>query len=146
MSLRKTYAVDKDKIANGVPFELGVNEDGSRPTMYIARAGQQNQRYRKSMEAAYKPYKFQLDHGTMDNEVAQGILLTVFCKSCITGWTNVLLSDVTGNPEDTGFADFTPENAEKLLGDLPDLFEEVVAFANSVENYRAEELDNAAKN
>lgn len=146
MSLRKTYSVDKDKIVNGVPFELGTNEDGSRPTMYIARAGQQNQRYRKAMEAAYKPYKFQLDHGTMDNDVAQDILRSVFCKSCITGWVNVLKSDVTGNAEDIGFAEFTPENAEMLFKDLPDLFDEVVAFANSVENYRAEELESAAKN
>lgn len=146
MSLRKTYLIDSNKIENGVPFELTPNEDGTTPTFFISRMSTSNQKYRKIAEKEMRPYRRQIELGTMGADKMTPVTIRIFCKALLTGWTNILLSDVTGDDTSEGFAEFSEDNAIKLFTELPELFEEVAAFAADMSNFRAEELDEASKN
>lgn len=146
MSLRKSYSVDESKVENGVAFELPMNDDGTTPTLFVSRMSTSNQKYRKIAEKEMRPFRRQIELGTMDGDKMMPVTIRIFCKALMTGWSNILLSDVTGVETDEGYAEFTVDNAITLFTALPELFEEVAGFAGNMANFRADELDAAAKN
>lgn len=146
MSLRKEFSQDTVKVTEGVPFEIGNNDDGSTVKLYLSRLSSSNPKYLKTVEAENRPYARQMRNNTLSTEKQKELTLRTFCKAILTGWENVLLSDVTGNPEDTGFAEFNFDNAFKLMSDLPDLYETAIGFSMDMSNFRADELEDATKN
>ena len=146
MSLSAQFKTDNDKEVNGVPVTFGENADGSVPTFTVSRMSRTNQRYAKALERASKPYKRQIDNGTFDAVASEKLLMSVFVDSVLTGWDNILLSDVTGNPDDKGFAMFSRENALALFTNLPELYAELSGQANNLSLYRAAELEADAGN
>lgn len=80
-----------------------------------------------AMAKYYKPFALVLEKGLLAEEKEREIYTKVFVEASLLGWEGVEL--------DGESAPFTFENAIKLLGDLPDLTETLIAYASDVKNY-----------
>lgn len=146
MSLSKSFATDKVKVVSGIRVPVGVNEDGSEVAFYVSRMSRQNPAYTRELERQTKPYSAQIRTKSLSETVAQEVGLKVFVASVLRGWENVLLSDVTGDEADKGFSEYTQDNAEKLFRRLPELLDHLTEQASDASLFRAEELEQDAKN
>lgn len=139
MNLFKQFATDPRAEKEGVRFEIGVNGKGETIAFQIARAGGANIRYAKSVEAKTKPYRMQIQAGTLDNELAAKLMREVFAESVVIGWEGV--EDEAGNP-----LDYSPEVAATLFEQLPELYALLQEQSQNVALYRKDVLDGVAKN
>lgn len=141
MSLYKQFATNTEKEIEGIEVQMteAENEDGSIPTFVVSRMGKSNKRYSKALEAATRPYRRQIELGTMNNDKAEEIFLGVFVDTVLKGWKNV--RDETG-------ADmpFTKQTATKLFKDLPEVYERLQEEAKLSANFREASLEEEAKN
>lgn len=108
----------------GIRFDLG-----SAGKFDLARAGGANTAFAKRFEALTKPHRRAIQTGTLDEEVASGILAQVYAEQVVRGWEGV--TDENGNE-----LAFTTENCIKLLKDLPDLFSTLRQCAEDASAYR----------
>lgn len=138
-SLYKQFATNPAFETDGIRIEYGVTEGGKPIAFKIARAGGQNKLYGKTLERLSRPYKTQLENGTLDDSVAEKLMLEVFCTAILLGWENV--EDASGN-----VMKFSKENAIKLLTDLPDLYDDLRKQSNKVALFRQSELEEDVKN
>lgn len=146
MSLVKQFATDVQKECDGVAIQYGANEDGSIPAFHISRASRSNTRYQKKLEFATRPYRRQIELGTLDDSVAERVFMEVFVDSVLKGWENIKLSDVTGDVTDEGFAPFTRDNAVNLFTRLPELYDDLQAQSKSAALFKEEQMEVATKN
>lgn len=105
----------------------------------VARAGGSNTAFQKALTAKVRPYKRQLDAGTIPDDVAERLFLDVYAESVVLGWEGV--TDENGKP-----LPYSKENAVKLFTDLPDLFRDVQNQAAAISNFRAEVTEDTIKN
>lgn len=146
MSLRNQFETNKSKESDGVAIVFGQNSDGTNPTFIISRMSRANQKYTKTLEAVTRPYRRQMDLGTLSNDIAEKLFLEVFVKTILKDWQNISLSDVTGNADDEGYAPFTIENATKLMTALPELYDDLQAQAKSAALFKDESVSTESKN
>lgn len=141
MSLYKQFKTNAEKEAEGVEIEFNeaTNDDGSVPTFTISRMGKSNKRYTKALEAATRPYRRQIELGTMKNEVAEEIFLNVFVDTVLKGWKNV-------RDENGAELPFGKQTAVKLFQDLPEVYERLQEEAKQSANFRDLALEEEAKN
>ena len=139
MSLYADFKTNLKLENEGVKIEYGPNEDGTIPAFWISRMNKSNKAYSKAVEAEMKPYRRQIQLGTMNNDLAEQLLRKVFVKSILKGWENV-------RSEDGAELEFGHEQALKLFSDLPELYEDLRAKAESLAIFREEELAEDAKN
>lgn len=105
----------------------------------LARAGGENTEFKKAAQAKFKPFELALANDTMDEKLAQKLVIEVMCTTVLLGWRNVYDRDKNELP-------FTKENAIKLLTDLPALFEKLQAEAQRIGNFRNKGNETVAKN
>jgi hypothetical protein len=134
MSLYNMYETDHDLEKGGIILNYG---EGVR--IKIARAGGSNAVFVKTLEKATRPYRKQMESGTLSDDVANDLFIQVFAESVVKDWENV--TDRDGND-----LQFSVDNCVKLFKDLPDLFSDVRNAASDVSNFRVEELENDIKN
>lgn len=146
MSLSKSFSTDKVKVVSGIRVPVGVNEDKSEVAFYVSRMSKQNPGYTRELDRQTKPYGAQIRTKSLSEKVAEEIGLSVFVNAVLRGWENVLLSDVTGDESDKGFAEYNQENAMKLFRRLPELLDHLTEQASDASLFRAEELEQDAKN
>lgn len=146
MSLSKQFETNKAKEVEGVALQYGENSDGTIPTFWLSRMSRANQQYTKTLETVTRPYRRQMDLGTLANDTAEKLFLEVFVKTILKGWDNIKLSDVTGDENDEGFAPFNFENAIKLMKRLPELYDDLQAQAKSAALFKDESLEIESKN
>lgn len=139
MSLYTQFKTNAEKEVEGVEVQYGPNEDGTIPTFTISRMGKANKAYTKALEAATRPYRRQIELGTMNNDTAEGLFLVVFIQTVLKGWKNVRGEDGKEIP-------FSKETATKLLTDLPELYDDLQEKAKSASVFREEALEDEAKN
>lgn len=139
MSLYNQFGTDKKVEKEGVILQYGNTAGGKPIQIKICRAGGANVAYNKAMEAKTKPYRRQLQNGTLDIEVMTSILREVYADTVVIGWSNVEGAD--GKP-----MAFTRENVIKLFTDLPELFADVQEQATNLALFRAEINEQDAKN
>ena len=141
MSLYKQFATNTDKEIEGIEVQMteAENEDGSIPTFVVSRMGKSNKRYSKALEAATRPYRRQIELGTMNNDTAETLFLGVFVDTVLKGWENV--KDANGNE-----LPFNKQNAVKLLTDLPDVYDRLQEEAKLSANFRDVALEDEVKN
>lgn len=139
--LFKLFKTDTNKEVNGVEIEFAeaVNDDGSIPTFIISRMGKSNKRYAKAIEAASRPYRRQIELGTMKPEVSERIFLEVFCDTILTGWKNVL-------GEDGQELKYSKDAAIALMTALPDVYDRLQLESTIASNFRDQALESEAKN
>lgn len=146
MSLSKSFKTDLKKEIDGVGVSYGFNEDGTEIKFFISRMSKSNKAYSKALEKATRPYRRQFELGTMDEKKAEDIFMEVFSDTILKGWENVPKSDITGNKEDKGYAEFSRFKAVDLFKRLPDLYQDLQDKANSAALFREEALEEEAKN
>lgn len=139
MSLFKQFQTNADIEAAGVKVEYGQNDNGSVPAFYVSRIAKSNKRYSKALEAATRPYRRQIELGTMPEDVADRIFMEVFVSTILMGWENIESQD--GSP-----LAFTKENAVQLLKALPELFDDLQEKAKQASMFREASLEDDAKN
>lgn len=105
----------------------------------VARAGGANAKFRTVLTDRLRPYRKQMEMGSMDDDVAQKLLAEVYADSVILGWEGVTNAEGKILP-------FTRDNVIKVLLDLPDLFKDVQEQASLLSNFKAEALEDEAKN
>jgi hypothetical protein len=94
----------------------------------VARAG--NPEYKKALEAS--------GYRKADDEAErQRALYTAVAKGILKDWQDVLAE---GEP-----VPFSIENAVVVMEENPDLVDRLIAEANSMENFRREDVDSQAK-
>jgi hypothetical protein len=141
MSLYKQFATNSEKEMEGVEVQMteAENDDGSVPTFIVSRMGKSNKRYSKALEAATRPYRRQIELGTMNNDKAEEIFLGVFVDTVLKGWKNVRDESGADMP-------FTKQTATKLFKDLPEVYERLQEEAKLSANFREVSLEEEAKN
>lgn len=117
----------------------GVRLDYGGFSITVHRAGGGNHRFLRVLEAKLKPHRRQLQAGTLDEELARGLLIEAYAEAVVVGWSGV--EDRDGRP-----MAFTRENVIKLLTDLPELFRDVQEQAQGLANFRRAQREEAAKN
>lgn len=139
--LHKQFKTNSAKESEGVEIEFpeAQNDDGSIPTFIISRMGKSNKAYSKSLEAATRPYRRQVELGTMKNEVAEGLFMGVFVDTILKGWKNV-------QGENGEAIAFSKDAATALLNELPDVYERLQEEAKLSANFRDSALESEAKN
>ena len=105
----------------------------------IRRAGGANKAFARALESRLRPYRRQMQAGTLDEAVAERLLAEVYAETVLLGWDGI-----TGR--DGQDIAFTPQAAAQLLTDLPELFRDVQEQAQKAANFRAAELADSAKN
>ena len=141
MGLHKQFKTNSAKENEGVEIEFpeAENDDGSIPVFVISRMGKSNKAYSKALEAATRPYRRQVELGTMKNDVAESLFLGVFVDTVLRGWKHV--QDEAGNE-----ILFNRDSAKALLEELPDVYERLQEEAKSSSNFRDSSLEAEAKN
>lgn len=139
MSLYKQFKTDKNVEKEGIVLNYGKNSKGEDIEIRIARAGGANVQYAKLLEVKTKPYRRQIQNETLDNEVAEKITKEVYAKAVVMGWTGV--EDENGKP-----LEFSSENCIKLFDDLPDLWMDIQQQSTKAALFRADILEQDAKN
>ena len=141
MSLYKQFATNTEKEIEGIEVQMteAENDDGSIPTFVVSRMGKSNKRYSKALEAATRPYRRQIELGTMNNDKAEEIFLGVFVDTVLKGWKNV-------RDESGADVPFTKQTATKLFKDLPEVYERLQEEAKLSANFREASLEEEAKN
>lgn len=146
MSLSREYKTDSEKEVAGVPVEVGQNDDGSIPTFVLARASKTNKAYQAALTKAAAPFQRQIQLKIDVSVQLEKAFMDVFCDTVLRGWSNVLMSDVTGNESDKGFADFSKQNATLLFKRLPDLYDYLQEQSNSASLFLDATREESAKN
>lgn len=105
----------------------------------VARAGGSNIAFQRILAAKLKPYRRQIEMGTMDEGQAKRLLAETYAESVVLDWEGV--TDETGTP-----LEFSKDNVVKILIDLPDLFRDIQDQAGSLAVFRAQGVQEVAKN
>jgi len=141
MSLYSQFKMDEKKEIEGVKilFSEAENDDGTIPAFFISRMGKTNKRYSKALDIATRPYRRQLELGTLASDVAESVFMSVFADTVLMGWENV--RDAKGKD-----IVFNAQNSIKLFHDLPDVYERLQEESKIVSNFRSSEMESEAKN
>jgi len=134
-SLYQRYATDPGAEKEGQLLRLGDVR------MLVARAGGSNEAFKRVFSQKTKPYRYELQKGTMDDDVSTDIMVETYAETIVLGWEQKIDGEwqpyILG-PDDEKL-EFTKENFCKVMKDLPELFKEVVQFANATEAFLAQE-------
>ena len=131
MDLKKEYATDKEAEQDGVDVELG---DGG--TITVRRTN--NKQFRDLLEKLRKPYERQIQRGTANKDMIDGLTRKAVARTVLIGWKGI---EIDGKA-----VKYSPEKAEELMKEFEDFQEDVLFAANSRETFRAEVMEENEKN
>jgi hypothetical protein len=134
----KTNSI-KEETGVNVEFAEAQNDDGTIPTFKLCRMGKSNKAYSKALESATRPYRRQVELGTMKNEVAETIFMNVFVDTILRSWENV-------KDENNGEIPYSKDAAISLMTQLPDVYERLQEEAKIAANFRDFAIEEEAKN
>ncbi len=163
MSLYENHATDKKFEKTGVWVDYG----GFR--VKIAKAGGANRKYTAMVERETKPLRRAMQAGTLSEDRAKPIMIKVFIKTIILGWQTFVDSEdltedqIAGASEETTVEDgglwvsgieqqdksiepFNDENLEKVLTDLPAVFNMIKEDALADDIFKQTMRQEEAKN
>ncbi len=140
MSLYKQFGTNTTLETGGKWFEINPpnEEDGKKPGFLLARRSSKNTQFAARMERVAREHKRELDSGSLPPEESRRLLVEAFADTVLKDWRNV---------RDAGGAvlTFTRENAIKLFGDLPDLFDTLQEQSGLITNYQDKLIEAAGK-
>jgi hypothetical protein len=131
MDLKKTFGTDKEKEKKGI-----IKQIGEGAWVRIARIG--NPDYERVLTALSKPYRLQIQRGTLDPKIQDKLYIEVIAKTALLDWGGITDNGVE--------VTYSVENAIKMLTDYPDFLEFIVAEANRLENFKLQADEDLAGN
>ena len=102
----------------------------------IFRAGGSNKAFTRAFQQAIKPYRRQMDRGTMDPEVSDKVLREVYCRHVIKDWDGIKTIGGEAIP-------FAPKTAMAFFETVPELFNEIVGLAGEAATFAEARLEEA---
>lgn len=142
MSMYKMFKTDGGLESEGIFLDYGSFR------VRIARAGGQNKRYMKALEAATRPYRRAIDTGMLSPERSMEIMRQVFAQTVVLGW-EIKVGDQWQagiEAEDGSIMPFNVDNVKATLEALPDLFADIQEQANRTALFRETVLESAEGN
>lgn len=133
------YKTDSSVEATGVEVNYGDNGNGEDTVFVVGRAGGGNESYQKALTSAVRPHRKQIQTGTLSPKVWDKVMLDVYMKTVIKGARGLV--DQQGNPIEA-----SAENIRMVLTELPDLFKDIQEQANEAALFRADAVEDIAKN
>ena len=129
--------------SEGIWIVYGADKDKD-PSFKVARSGGENRKYQTTLVNRARPYQRVLNVQSKDPDDAtlkliEGFTKDAFIEACLKDWRNV--KDKAGKP-----LSFSKENAYILFQELPELFRDLQEQANSIANFRQDQVDAAVKN
>lgn len=105
----------------------------------VARAGGANQKFKKEGAVRFRPFRKQIETGTMNEGESVELAIELFVDTVLKGWENVKL--IKGEQ-----LSFTRENAIKVMTLLPDVFQELSTKASELSTFQPEEISTDSGN
>ena len=148
MSMYDQFETDPTLEAEGIWIDYGDFR------VQIGRAGGANKRYLSYAEAKTKPFRRAIQAGTMPEERSKALLYDIYAKTIILNWQINDGVDKDGNTKwkngihkkGGGLLEVTPDNIVLTFKNLPALFMDIQASAESISLFRKEEMEADAKN
>ena len=142
MSMYGLFQTDSELEINGIVLDYGQFK------VTISRAGGQNKKFTRVLEAKSKPYRRAMDTGLMDNEKGTEILREVYAEAIVLNWeTKVKDKWVQGlESPDGNIIDFTPKNIVDTFKNLPDLFSDIQEQSNKIALFKKHVQEQEAGN
>jgi len=143
MGMYDVFETDEDLETTGIWIDYGDFR------VKIASAGQGNKKYIRYAEKALKPIRKAMQAGAVSNERSNAIMADIYAKTIILGWETMVAGKLKNGIEDRESDDLLPVNEENVVQtflNLPNLFIDLQEQANSMSNFRKEELEEEAKN
>lgn len=146
MSLSAKYKTDKNLERNGVRIEFPPNPDKTVPYFDIVRAGRANPDYQVVADRINAPHRRAEALGVLPADKREALTREIYAEAGIKNWGNIPASDITGDPEATGYLPYSKQNAIALFTNLPDLYNDLVAMSIDHNTFLEAEKELAAKN
>lgn len=129
--LLRLFKTDGKLEKDGIWIEYGLNSRTKKPMRFrIGRSGGQNTAYNKALERATRPYRKQIQSGVMDPDLANSIVMRVFCETVLKEWEEI------DNLEGNAPLEFKEENAVEFFTALPELYEDLMEQSKQVSLFR----------
>lgn len=135
MNVFELFGTDHEMEKRGIWLDYGIFR------LLVARAGGSNAKFARVLESVSKPYRRAMDLGALPNEKALEILIVVYARSIVLDWEGPGLVDTKGQP-----LEYNEANIIWLFNQFPDLFTDVQAQVNKMENFRRISRKDEAKN
>lgn len=126
----------------------GVQIDYGSFRVTIARAGGKNKKFDKILEARTKIYRRSIQTETMDKDLGDEVLRTVYAEAVILNW-ETRVDDKFKKGIEGPKGELLPVNTKNLVATfeaLPDLFDDLREQANRIAIFRQEILEEDAGN
>lgn len=143
MSLYKAFATSSSRETEGTPIYFPANDDGTKPTFYLAHAASTNPAFVAAIERLQKKLKMVIDLDMLSAKDADPAMREVFLDCLLKGWENVRAPGKVGGegvPGEETELEYSRDNAEKLFDDLPSLYFTLMAECRKLSNFRLMEL------
>jgi len=126
----------------------GVRFENATYAYTLARSGGANKRFNKLFERLARPYRRQMDNGTLDNAVAERLMRIVYARTVVLGWqTRVDEEWVDGiQLEEGSIVPATEDVLIEVFTELPDLFTQITEDAKSLAFFRQAGLEEDSGN
>lgn len=142
MGMYDVFETDEDLEVSGIWLDYGDFR------VKIASAGQGNKKYVRYAEKALKPVRKVMQAGALSNERSLSIMSDIYAKTIVLDW-QVKRDDQwkTGiDARDGSVLPFNEDEVKKVFEALPNLFIDIQEQAQSIANFRKQELEDEAGN
>lgn len=137
--LYKQFETNKDAETNGIWVQYEDGTDAPPVRFLVRRAGGANTEYAQALEQKVKPYRRQVQAGTVPLAVLERLQREVFCATVIRDWENVQNREGQKIP-------YNYANALQLMTDLPALYTDLQSQADNMSLFKAAVVEEEAKN
>lgn len=132
--LSELFETDKDQVKNGTWIDVGKNPEGEDMSFKVRPANTRtNLEYRKALQRKLKPYRRQMNAGSISAEVEMRIEVECFCKHVLIDWKGLGVS-------------YSYDAAVDLLTRMPGLFDTLNDAASSELSFMGESREDDAGN
>jgi len=120
------FKTDKEVEGTGVWFNID-----EKSGFLVKPFSPSNPSIKAAMAKFFKPYAYQIDHGTLDADKEREITVKVFVHACLVDWKGI---EIDGKE-----AAFDKAEAVKLFISLPELYTTIAKYAEDFRNYKMED-------
>jgi len=140
MSIKKSFGIDKATSEDGRWFTVDFDENNKPVRFKLAYMSSSNKKMSKLTAELTKPYKRQIDNGTLPEKISEDIALKVFVRSVLLDWDNVIVE------EGAAPLPFEEDVAIELMTEFRTLFEHLLMLARDFGNFKQADNEDIAKN
>lgn len=126
------FKTDQDKEESGVWTNFGGGDPDANPPVPDIKVRIRRLKSKASIEARReldKPHTNEIRRGALSNDLLEDLLLKQLSRGVIADWSGI--TDENGTP-----LNYSPDNAYRILKDLPDFRDEIIAIAMAADAFK----------